>query len=980
LADPATQFQQAGLNIGYQYQPVETRLNPPIQLPGTGELWAKVGQTAMDAVAQAGDMIRKSRLNPEVKAQMNYAVQNYKRGQEIIQHHRALGEKGFLLGRATPQGAEEISPAESGAAFAPLFQPKLDSEEEKKHPPPPAPKHAPGTGSEPQEKTDQEKTQESTSPYGGLEEKNAAPLQQKVDPERPEDFKDTALNTQVPSRGGSTATLTAGPGGQPNRGQPQSSDVEAQPIAAYRAQYAAQHPQGAPAGMFLNPATGNIEPLQTQAPPQQAAQPTTPSPGMFAARPAAAPPPAPTTGPQMTLGATAQPPPGMELAGTEQAFPQDRAALAGWQAQNAHPVMASADALNWAKNFDTGAQRATYLQHGGPNGEPAYAFHMKGGGVNTVPISQIVKNGGGAVVAGQNTSAMLSASDAITNQQPPGQAPGMTLGATAQPPPGMALGQPQPAPIQPGPPPAAPGQQPGQLSDAELQARIAAATNVQSAGGPSLAALTAQAAPQAGTRSTDTPIRPEVTLLSDQEKADFTPEAIAAARANAKVQPNQPHNGTDLDGSGGDPPMGDLGPWHLYRDDHNRTGELYAIRPGLTSLFKQQRYYLGSDGWHEYELPNSNMRLAMEAEYGYGAKGGVAGVLAPSGNAYPSFDHGQISEMSVAAMQGWLAKAARYHNTTGDVNSNMENRFTGLMDMGRRTQRLIDGENIAAQEGTSRDDYTREAQHWSHEAAERDKLRRPSGATKRWNPPDLEADIANKAMWNYHDGQARGTPVNKFSDYLEEQVKRLNDDEGQLPGRQLALQKPGSGEGPSISGSGYGLSGTLKLGSGSGESKSPHRVIERLFEGSPASHADVVAGLQDHKKEIDRQFEEAYDDAITHNFRLSPEVVAYHNALHKHGVTLDSKDPHNEGNAFRDANGNLINPYRALPPTQPPTGDARQQLRQVGGLPRGGATAQPTPGPTPMAEFDNVEDGTKFAKSHKSGTYFKVKGKTFKVD
>jgi hypothetical protein len=971
VADPATQFQQAGLNIPYSYSPVETKLNPPIQLPSTGELWAKVGQTAMEASKQ----IQESALNPAVRAQMKYAIDNFKRGQEIIQHHRALGEKGFLLGRATTQGAEELSPAESGAAFAPLFQPKIPPPPGEE--PPPAPGHAPGTGNEPQEKTDQEKTQQSTGPYGGLEEKSAPPTQPKVDPEHPEKFNDTALNTQVPSRGGSTAALTAGPGGQLNTGQPQSSDVQAQSAAAYRLQYAAQHPQGAPQGMFLNPATGSYEPLQTQ-PPAQVQPASQPQGGSIWSpqRPTPMAPPAPTTGPQMTLGATAQPPPGMELAGTEQAFPQqppqaDRAALASWQAQNAHPVMSSNDALNWAKNYDTGAQRATYLQHGGPGGEPAYAFHMKGGGVNTVPISQIVKNGGGPFVAGQNTSAMLSTSDALSNP-PPGQAPPAQGGQVWNPQ--------QPAPIQPEPPPAAPEQQPGQLSDAELQARIAAATNVQSAGGPSLAALTAQAAPQAGTRSTDTPIRPEAIPLSDQEKGDFSPEKIAAARANAKVQPNQPHNGTDLDGSGGDPSMGELGPWYLYRDDQNRTGELYAIRPGLTSLFKQQRYYLGSDGWREYELPNSNMRLAMEAEYG-GGKGGVGGVRAPSGYTYPIWDHQAISEMSVPAMQGWLAKAARYHNTTGEVNSNMENRFTGLMDMSRRTQRLIDGENVADQEKTSRDDYTREAQYRSREAAERDKLRAPSGS-RWWNPPDLEADIANRAMVAYHDGQARGTPVNKFSDYLEEQVKRLNDDEAQLPGRQLALQKPGSNEGTSVSASGYGLSGTLKLGSGAGESKSPHRVIERLFEGSPAPHAEVVNGLQQHKAEVDRQFEEAYNDAITHNFRLSPEVVAYHNALHNHGLTLDSKDPHNEGNAFRDTNGNLINPYRATPPTPPSTGDARQQLRQVGGLPRGGATAQPTPtpGPTPMAEFDNVDDATRFAKSHKSGTYFKVKGKTFQVD
>src|SRR4029077_18979601 len=83
VADPATQFQQAGLNIGYQYQPVETRLNPPIQLPGTGELWAKVGQTAMEA----GTMLMNSPINPAVRKELQA---RYKSAQEGINQFNVL--------------------------------------------------------------------------------------------------------------------------------------------------------------------------------------------------------------------------------------------------------------------------------------------------------------------------------------------------------------------------------------------------------------------------------------------------------------------------------------------------------------------------------------------------------------------------------------------------------------------------------------------------------------------------------------------------------------------------------------------------------------------------------------------------------------------------------------------------------------------------------------------------------------------------
>jgi hypothetical protein len=188
-----------------------------------------------------------------------------------------------------------------------------------------------------------------------------------------------------------------------------------------------QQPPAAPTGQV----TG--QPTSTG---QQFAAPASPYTPPAQVNPPAAPGQQPTQTPPQA--APNQPAPNQ---GIVQAGP-DQQSLVAWQNQNAHPVMSSTDALNWAKNFDTGAQRATYMPSGGPNGEPAFAFHMKGGGVNTVPLSQMVKNGAGPLVASQNTSQVLNAQP---QQQGPGQAP-------------SAPGQQQP-PQQPGAQPQ-PGQQP----------------------------------------------------------------------------------------------------------------------------------------------------------------------------------------------------------------------------------------------------------------------------------------------------------------------------------------------------------------------------------------------------------------------------------------------------------------------------------------------------------------------------------------
>lgn len=357
------------------------------------------------------------------------------------------------------------------------------------------------------------------------------------------------------------------------------------------------------------------------------------------------------------------------------------------------------------------------------------------------------------------------------------------------------------------------------------------------------------------------------------------------------------------------------------------------------------------------------MRLTVEGIFG-GGKGSVAGAPMPPGpdgkpttfrgkNTFPTMSHDDIVKLSVPAMQKWLDLAGKYNNTTGEANSTMDQRFNGLIDMAQRTQRLLDGQEVATRDGLPSEGYSREAQGRSQAARDRDALKGVAGTTS-WNPAEIGNDAANAGKYNLLNNAARGEPVNSFSDYLEEQVKRMNDAESELPGRQLALQKPGSNEGGSLTASGYGLSGTLKLGSGAGESRSPHLAVNRLFENAP--HDEARDYLLSHKAEINRQFEQAYNDAVTHNYRLSPDVIAYHHLITQkaaNGSELDKPSLISDGSRFRDANGNLINPFKKAPPAA-------------------GASATPpaNASPTPTPVVRTPADLQAFKKKYRAGTPF----------
>jgi hypothetical protein len=344
-------------------------------------------------------------------------------------------------------------------------------------------------------------------------------------------------------------------------------------------------------------------------------------------------------------------------------------------------------------------------------------------------------------------------------------------------------------------------------------------------------------------------------------------------------------------------------------------------------LFKQQRYYLGSTGWQEYDLPTTHLRQLMQAEYG-GGQGGAAGGPTKGGGRFPTMGYNDIATMGVPAMKKWLAMADEYHNTNGVPNDNMEQRLTGLMDLSARAQRLRDGNAVAMRDGIPSNNYGREAQFRSNAARERNKLTPPS--LDGTNPDYAYGpDLSNLGWRNYWDAQARRGSVNRLSDYMEEQVKRMNDDEAQIPGKKVALEKPIGSSGPSATVVGpWGTALKIDGGTSDSSSVSPHRDINATFESG--DQKDIDAGLRSKQAEFDRQFEESYSDAVTHNYRLTPAVVAYHNAIQHRGDVEDGYTVKDEGNAFRDKSGRLVNPYKRSTASPTPT-----------------PTPTPTPSPSP---------------------------------
>jgi len=623
MASSETQFQPATIQAtGYspsEYRPVS--INVPT---GAGQLWAGVGKTALDAASQfnqTAQMMQQSPLNPAVHAQMDYNVAQYDAAQQHIKDVQAMGPLGQVVQKTGPQGLETVpiasiqDPTLAARLTAQMgLTPKPGGGGS--GPPPTVNNPAVQQPASPQDQGQSDLQQHPENYFlnpatGSYERRaDAPPIQaqpQQVTPQQkgpptpsqmvkpqasaapaaPASMSDIGL---VPSQGGSTAASTAGGPGQLNTGQPQDPDIVATP---------AQQPSGS----IWNPM-----------------------------RPAPAAPPAPGAPPTPP----AQPAQGQSPAAATQA---DQAAMQQWQQQNAHPVMSSQDALSWMKQQSTLAQDATYLPMGGPGGAPAFAFHMKGGGINTVPVSQMVSRGAGPLVAAQNTSQVISATDQQQQGGDQGQPPVAQTPPNISPPPPANLPPPAPAgpsqngqvynPLPPSPGPNAPPA-PGDYNPAPYRNAVAQAT----ANPQNLMAQTAPAGQPAQTGpAPGTPINPPPSNATVSQEDQNTIQASADKMGEQRKY------------TGDRPVPGNTGPYTYYRDDDPNSpsrGRVYTTLPGPAGqYFNQQRWYLGSTGYQPYELPDSAARQQMWDKWG--TKG------------YLTRD--DIATMTPQQMEPWLQRA-----------------------------------------------------------------------------------------------------------------------------------------------------------------------------------------------------------------------------------------------------------------------------------------------------------------------------------
>ena len=117
MADPATQFQAAGLNTN-TYTPVKGGdLGGSHLFGGAGQIWAGIGQTALNAAAQlqsTAEMLQKSPVNPNVQAQQDYMGAQADAAQDHLDWLKAQGRYGQMVQGTSPEGLSTIPAGAEG--------------------------------------------------------------------------------------------------------------------------------------------------------------------------------------------------------------------------------------------------------------------------------------------------------------------------------------------------------------------------------------------------------------------------------------------------------------------------------------------------------------------------------------------------------------------------------------------------------------------------------------------------------------------------------------------------------------------------------------------------------------------------------------------------------------------------------------------------------------------------------------------------
>ena len=445
------------LNIGYGFSPSVYQPQSIAVPQGAGALWAGVGKTALDAgaaIQSAAQALQQSPVNPMVRAQQMAQKRASEEGIKSADWRNSLPNNfGQLFtttdaaGNASTIAPGQIQDATTLANLQAAMKVGAGGGNTGHGEAPAVNKETARTGGDgSKSSTEGDESFEGKEYPAGSQPSGGQPAQQ------PKTLTPPTLEQQahpgsvlrntgdaVDSAGLMASTDDTGTGNYMLAPHGPDPAVERQSAADYRAQYAAQHPSGS----IWSP--GRPTPLAPPAPGPAPAQPTTPDMSQ-----------------QLSQAAPAQPStPGTVPGSLSDQFAQQQTQQ--WQNQNATQPLTADDAMKYMKTKTTLVQDATFLPHGGPNGAPAYAFHMKGGGVNTVPVSQMAQDGAGPTIAAQNTSMVLSASDRLKQQQqnalaaPPDQTQQAPPQAPPQTPPNISPPPPANLPQQPSispPPPA----------------------------------------------------------------------------------------------------------------------------------------------------------------------------------------------------------------------------------------------------------------------------------------------------------------------------------------------------------------------------------------------------------------------------------------------------------------------------------------------------------------------------------------------
>jgi hypothetical protein len=718
-------------------------------------------------------------------------------------------------------------------------------------------------------------------------------------------------------------------------------------------------PEAPSQGTFLNPATGSYEPLKQPPPAPSPTDQTAAS--EQAAQPASDQYSHPAIAHLAAVNRQEE-----QRQQQEAQRQQQQAELAAWQNQNTHPASAG-DALQWAKQWHTGYKTATFMANGGPNGEPAYNFSDGKGLTNTVPLSQMVKNGFAPTMVAQNTSPVLSTLEQNRQQGQGPTGPGLPMGPVSpaqQPQPDQSQVAQQGAPSvwnpqQPAPGPTAPAAPGGPPQNVPYDPAAAAAT-VGSRYQQTLAGINRGNVAPAG-------------LIADVDKAGAPAPAQSTAPSAADME---------NDAKQANP----IYHWQYTPDGKHKFADLpqSAAQP-----FLKQRFYLGSTGF----VPVQGNPEDWEKQQIFDA-------LANTGSAVPRprdaqgnfmhFDYNTINNMDAETRQKWIdyIKDFNMHQKSVDPTDANGRALSDSQEGIKAAQRVEDKilwakENNIPMRVISQDELTRsEVAGWAKSA----EANNPAGS-------------ALFGMWSHT------VPPNLFADALRGDYKVLNSHLNKVPGGEYE----GIASTPEHNEFGLNLKPQWPIEFGLPLATNVSTGIPALNNIGTTDDYDAALGhIREVKNSAINTYRKTVSQLPTNGLRVPPEALKNIDDLNNPNKGYID-DPTNR--MWDKDHKKLVNPYmgkegipyvvsgptglsalwgggesgkwkyvggekaEAGPPsasaTQPSVSEAREALRQAGGLPSGsGAEAHVA---------NSMDDVKKIMGLKPSGTHFHYKGQEYMV-